>query len=181
MTKNRAKTDRSQPARQPLKSTPDLAPNSANGPEWGEMSGNERQIEKSPLTFRQQSALPTIAASPTIAQAARTSGIGETTLRRWLEDDDFRSELVRLRQGSAELARHELQGLMLRSVSVLAEAMDDPDKVLRLRAARYVLSFAAQICESGKLGNDIQDLEDALPFRTARESPPQRTWKGSNH
>ena len=126
------------------------------------MSGNERQIEKSPLTFRQQSALPIIAASPTIPQAARTAGIGESTLRRWLDDDDFRAELVRLRQESAELARRELQGLMLRSVSVLAEAMDDPDKAIRLRAARYAMSFAVRICETGKLNRDIQDLEDAL-------------------
>ena len=162
MTKNRAKTGRSQPARQPHKSTPDLAPNPANDPEWLEMSGNERQIEKSPLTFRQQSALPIIAASPTIAQAARTAGVGESTLRRWLDDDDFRAELVRLRQESAELARHELRGLMLRSVSVLAEAMDDPDKAIRLRAARYAMSFAVRICETGKLNRDIQDLEDAL-------------------
>ena len=51
---------------------------------------------------------------------------------------------------------------MLRSVSGLSEAMDDPDKAVRLRAARYVMSFAVRICETGKLGKDIQDLEDAL-------------------
>ena len=96
------------------------------------------------------------------AQAARTAGVGESTLRRWLDDDDFRAELVRLRQESAELARHELRGLMLRSVSVLAEAMDDPDKAIRLRAARYAMSFAVRICETGKLNRDTQDLEDAL-------------------
>ena len=51
---------------------------------------------------------------------------------------------------------------MLRSVSVLAEAMDDPDKAIRLRAARYAMPFAVRICETGKLNRDIQDLEDAL-------------------
>ena len=69
------------------------------------MSENEREVEKSNLTFQRQAALPIIAASPTISQAARTSGIGESALRRWLEDDHFPNELTRLRQKSANLAR----------------------------------------------------------------------------
>ena len=174
MSGNRARTSRSQPARQPGKSTPDSAPNlanePANGPEWEEMGENEREIEKFNLTFRQQTALPIIAASPTIAQAARTSGIGESTLYRWLEDDDFRDELTRLRQEAASLARQELQGLMLRSVSVLNEAMDAPDLAIRLRAARYSMSFAVQIWEAEKLRSDIQALEEALPLWGAHHS-----------
>ncbi len=61
--------------------------------------------KKSNLIFHRQSALPIIAASPTISQAVRTSGIGESTLRRWLEDDHFLDEMTRLRQESANLTR----------------------------------------------------------------------------
>ena len=111
-----------------------------------------------------------MASTPSLAVAARMSGFNERTLRRWLEDNDFRAELTRLRQESAELARRELQGLMLRSVSVLSEAMDDPDKALRLRAVRYALSFAVRVCETEKLQKDIQDLEDALPLRAAHDT-----------
>ena len=98
------------------------------------------------------------------------SGFNERTLRRWLDDDDFRAELTRLREESAGLARCELQGLMLRGVSVLSEAMDDPDKALRLRAARYALSFAVRIGETEKLRKDLQDLEDALSLRDAQNT-----------
>ena len=172
MTKKRSKSNPAPRPALPLsqRGIKGDSPNSANELEWQEMSGNEREIEKSNLTFRQQSALPIVAASPTIAQAARTSGIGESTLRRWLEDDHFRDELTRLRQESANLARQELQGTMLRSVSVLSEAMDHPDIAVRLRAARYALSFAVQICEVEKLRADIQALEDALPLWAAHHS-----------
>ena len=139
-------------------------------PEREKMRENGREIQKSSITFRQQAALTVIAATPTVAQAARQSGIGESTLYRWLEDPDFRAELVRLREESANLARQELQGLMLRSVSVIAEAMDDPDKAIRLRAARYAMSFAAHIGEVEKLRKEIQEVEAALPIWTAHHT-----------
>ena len=134
------------------------------------MGGNGREIEKSGLSPRQQSALPIVAASPTLAQAARASGIGQTTLYRWLDDDRFREELTRLREDAADFARHELKGLMLRSVSVLAEALEDPDKAVRLRAARYALSFAARISEAQSLRKEIHDLEQTLPLWAAHHS-----------
>ena len=134
------------------------------------MSGNVRRSENFDLTHRQQAVLPVMATARSLAEAARVSGFTERTLRRWLDDDDFRAELARLRQESAELARRELQGLMLRSVSVLSEAMDDPDKALRLRSARYALSFAVRICETEKLRKDIQDLEYALPLWAAHDT-----------
>ena len=158
MPKNSPKPRRSQPARQPRQS----APNPANEPECPQMSADVRRSENLQLAHRQQAVLPVMAAAPSLAEAARVSGFSERTLRRWLEDDNFRDELTRLRQESANLARQELQGLMLRSVSVLAEAMDDPDAAVRLRAARYALSFAIQVCEAEKLRADIQALEDAL-------------------
>ena len=137
-------------------------------PNRGGMSANVRRIENSNLSHRQWAVLPVVASAPSLAQAARISGFSERTLRRWLDDDDFRGELTRLRQESAELARLELQGLMLRSVSVLSEAMDDPDKAIRLRAARYPMSFAVRVSETEKLKKDIQDLEDAVALGNAQ-------------
>ena len=141
---------------------------SESGAECPQMSANVRRIVNSNLSHRQQTVLPVMAAAPSLAQAARISGFSERTLRRWLDDGDFRGELTRLRQESAELACLELQGLMLRSVSVLSQAMDDPDKAIRLRAARYAMSFAVQVSGIGKLKRDIRDLEDAVALSNAQ-------------
>ncbi len=124
-------------------------------------------VKKSGLSPRQQHALPIVAASPTLAEAARESGIGKTTLYRWLNDDRFRDELTRLREESAALARQELQGLMLRSVSVLAEALEDTDKAFRLRAARYAMSFANKVSDSQEILKKIDSLEQSLPVWAA--------------
>ena len=116
---------------------------------------------ETPLTFRQQSAIPTIAAAPSIAQAARDSGIGERTIHRWLEDEDFRDELTRVRQEQADFASRELQGLLMRGVEVLSEAMNHPDIAVRIRATRCAFSFAPQIVDLEKLKADVQALEEA--------------------
>ena len=115
--------------------------------------------------------------SPSLAEGARLSGVSERTLRRWLDDDAFRDELARRRQESADLACEALQGVLLRSVSVLAESLEDPDKSIRLRAARYAMSFAATIRrlerpveEVDKLRKQIDDLEHVVSARSKHRS-----------
>ena len=78
------------------------------------MGRNGTEFEKSGLSSRRQQALPIIAAAPTLARAARSSGIGQGVPYRWLQDHRFRHELTRLRPNTAGLARYELRGLMLR-------------------------------------------------------------------
>ena len=150
---------------------------SADQPHCPEMSENVRDSEIPGLTLRQQAVLPVMVNSPSLAEGARLSGVSERTLRRWLEDDAFRDELARRRQESADLACQALQGVLLRSVAVLAESLEDPDKAVRLRAARYAMSYAATIRrlerpveEVDKLRQQVDDLEDAVSRRSKRRS-----------
>ena len=123
-----------------------------------DISATGGETNLSDLTFRQQAALPVIAFAPTIAQAARSTGIGESTLRRWLSDPAFSQQIDRMRHDTAQLARQELLGLMPLCASVFADAMRAPDPALRLRAARYALSFIIRVSEVENLNADIQDL-----------------------
>ena len=155
----------------------DAPSDSVDQPQSPEMSANVRNSEISGLTLRQQAVLPVMVNSPSLAEGARLSGVSERTLRRWLEDDAFRDELARRRQESADLACQALQGVLLRSVSVLAESLEDPDKSIRLRAARYAMSFAATIRrlerpveEVDKLRQQIDDLEHVVSARSKHRS-----------
>ena len=117
----------------------------------------------SALTPRQRKALPMVVSSTSLAQAARDADVHRATLHRWMEDDKFREELVRLRQEAVELARSELQELMLVSVAVLADAMENAaSHDVRVRAARTALSFGMQLNEMKKLREEIDTLQDAL-------------------
>ena len=114
------------------------------------------------LSQRQHSVLPTVALSPSLSQAAQVSGVGRTTLNRWMNDPAFRQEVARVRQEAAELARQELQGMMLRAAGVINSAMDDADPAVRLRAARYALSYANTFAQLNQLTARIEELEDAI-------------------
>ena len=104
-----------------------------------------------------------VVSSTSLAQAARDADVHRATLHRWMEDDNFREELVRLRQEAAKLARSELQELMLVSVAVLADAMENAaSHDVRVRAARTALSFGMQLNEMKKLREEIDTLQDAL-------------------
>ena len=129
---------------------------------WAEMSGNDREFAISTLTFRQEAALPAIALAPTLAQAAHDSGVGESTLRRWLQEPEFRQQVANFRHESADLARQQAQALLPRCLSVFADVMDGPDPSLRLRAARYAMSFALQLSEVQTLKASLQELEEAV-------------------
>ena len=152
MSKKRNNTPNSRPAGpEPVEGSAQPQPD-----ETGETGGN---IEISALTFRQQSALPIIAASPTLAQAARDSGLSQRTLRRWLDDPNFREQLSRLQQEACNVARQQLQALMPHLISVLArEAIENPDPALRIRAARYAMNYAVRFSDLDRLTNDLNDI-----------------------
>ena len=106
------------------------------GQRGGELNGT--YVPSSRLTPRQILALPILATTPSRTQAARETGISESTLYRWLQDENFRDELGRLTAEAAERTRQELEELTHQSIKVLRELMEDPDPMVRLRAARAV-------------------------------------------
>ena len=134
-------------------------------PALAEMSGNEREIDFSALSPKQQAALPIVASFPTIVQAARAANVGESTLRRWLTDPAFSRCLAELRRQSANITRQKLLALTPLCISVLADAMQDPDPAIRLRAVNCTLSFNLRATELENLRSDLNTLETAVNNR----------------
>ena len=120
------------------------------------------------LSPRQIAALPYIIAAPTLSEGARLAEIGRTTLYRWMDEPDFRQELERLRSNAAELAHVELNGLMLKSVLVLAENMENPDPGVRLRAARASLYVAMRANELKEFQRRLDRLDGAFALWSRR-------------
>jgi hypothetical protein len=114
------------------------------------------------LTPRQASALPHLASAGSLNQGAIRAQIARSTLSRWMRDSRFRSELQHMRDEAASLAKTKLQGLMLKSVLVLDEALDDPSPALRQRAARDVIGAALKSQEIDELRDRMDVLDTTL-------------------
>ena len=135
-----------------------------NQPRQEIMGENERPIENSSLSNRQQTAIPIIAFSQSNREASLNAGISESTLYRWLEDPSFREELTRVRKEAASFALQELRGHLIESVSVLAQALQSQNEVVRTRCARHLISFAIQLSEVEEIRADLREIETALPI-----------------
>ena len=147
----------------PVKSLSTTSTNESGITERSEMSGNERENDDFSLTFRQQAVLPTVAVSHSIAQASRDSGLAESTLRRWLADPSFRTELARVRQEYQVLSRQQaLAGIPI-GMSVIVElATGAEDKALRFRAARFLVEHGDRQGNLERLSDDLLDLQEAI-------------------
>ena len=93
------------------------------------------------LSPKQMRALPIIIAAPNLTQAAEQAGINESTLRRWRRNPLFQEEMERLAAELAETTREELRSVILHGFKVVDELMENPDPMIRLRAASYAISM----------------------------------------
>ena len=117
------------------------------------------------LTAKQRLALPSIAAAPTLTDAARLAGIERRTIYRWLEQEPFRQELVRLRSATASIATGELQAAMLHSISVLVDCTRSSNEYIRLRASRQLISLGLKFGDLQQLAARVQDLRAAADLQ----------------
>ena len=125
------------------------------------------------LTDRQVVALPYVAAAPTLAEGARLASIARSTLHRWMEDAQFRRALENARAEAADLARTELQGLMLKAVLVLAESLDHPKPEVRLRAASSAMTLGLKVVDVKELHQRLDYLDDTVDLmRDKRANSP---------
>lgn len=106
-----------------------------------------------------------------IRAAAKRSGIGERTLRRWLTDDEaFKTEYTAARQAVFQAGIYRVQMLTARAIETLEDllaAKDHPN--VRLGAARTVAELAIHQHEAETLASS--DSQSA----SRRHRPPTLT------
>ena len=126
------------------------------------MSTSETDPTEKRLSNRQREALPHIAAADSLAEGARRANIGRATMYRWMEDDDFRAELERARTEMADLAQAEIQGLMLKAVVVIDQALDGDVSPVKLRAALGAVNAALKVRYGLNVERRLDNIDDAL-------------------
>ena len=120
------------------------------------------------LSIRQRKAIPHLVTSDSLAEGARRANISRTTVYRWMDDDDFRRELKRLRDEAAELAQTEIKGMMLDAAMVIRDALDDENPSVRLRAAAATLNLSLKTIHGMDVEKRLNRLTDAVELSKDR-------------
>ena len=113
------------------------------------------------LSPRQHKALRALLAQPTVAKAAVASGVGESTIYKWLGEVAFRAALAQAEGEAVAAAGRRLAALAETALDELARAMVDPmtPAPTRVRAAEVVLNNLLKYREIVQFENRLDALE----------------------
>ncbi len=91
---------------------------------------NQSNDRNDGLTPSQERAIQALLTSRSIAAAARQAEVGESSLRRWLrEDDNFQDKLRRLREQSLSHAALQLQEGVSKAVGILYDLIERDKRI----------------------------------------------------
>lgn len=113
------------------------------------------------MTPRKEKALQALLVCRTRAEAAKTAGIGESTLREYMKDQEF---LERYREAFGNLvqdATRQAQQALTLAISTLTEIMGNADEqaTARIQAARSTLEYALKLAEQVDILEQLKSLE----------------------
>lgn len=105
--------------------------------------------------------------APSIEDAAKASGVGATTIYRWMKLTDFQSELKEARRQAVNQAVGKLQQSCSEAVDVLKDIMNDKTVLAssRVSAARTILDSSLKVVEMEDIMERLEDIEKALELR----------------
>jgi hypothetical protein len=95
----------------------------------------------------------------TIADAAAANGVGERTVRRWLDEAPFREWVRALRHERYGQAAGQAAANNAKAVQTLVAILDSPNEANRLGAAKALLTFSFQFRKADEFAARLDELE----------------------
>lgn len=114
------------------------------------------------VTPKQRRAVEALLTQPDLSQAAKTAGVSRNTLYRWMKDKDFLVAMADAEADALSGLSRTLVSLGDQAVTVLRDAMSDPEAPIsaRIRAADTVFSRLLQLRNLVDLEKRVSELED---------------------
>ena len=122
--------------------------------------------ESKELTARQQQLLVELVKNTDLQQAARTAGVGRTTVYRWLEDSRFAAALARLRNEAMKDALDSVKALTTRAAQELVGLLDTEDERLKRLLCNDILGHAIKVRELEEIERRLVRMEERMNQET---------------
>ncbi len=121
------------------------------------------------LTRRQDAAIVALLAHPTIPESAKAAGVGETTLWRWLQREEFRKKYREAQDKVFDGALGSLQVASTEAVDCLKRNLTSGSASAEIQAAKIILEYTLKARELFGMEIRIAQLEAALKAREEAE------------
>jgi len=120
------------------------------------------------LTRKKEQAIVALLSHASIPDAARSIGIAEVTLWRWLQRQDFRAEYQKARREAVGRAIDHVQRAAAGAVETLEAVMGDREAPAssRVSAAKTVLDAALKAVELEDIQERLEAVERAMKGQT---------------
>jgi hypothetical protein len=121
------------------------------------------------LTRKQEQAIAALLVHPTLGEAAQAVGIGEVTLWRWLQREDFQAQFRDARRQAVSHAIARLQQVSTEAVDTLQAVMKDAEAPApaKVSAAKGVLDLALRAIQLEDLEARVKALESQYNGKSA--------------
>jgi hypothetical protein len=125
------------------------------------------------LNAKQERAIIALINETSIARAADVTGVNETTLHRWLGEDDFAGAYRKARREAFSQAIALTQRYAPLAVNTLAQVMMDQTAghSAKVSAASAMLKFGREGIELDDLAARVEALEQAMQEQRDRRGP----------
>lgn len=116
------------------------------------------------LTAEQQKFLPHLISSSTLREAAKSSGISEATVYRWLRQPNFKEAYRIARLEALQITVARLQSASASAVDTLLDVSisQTVPASARVAASKAILEYALKATETEELLTRIEKLEEAI-------------------
>ncbi len=113
---------------------------------------------------KKEQAIAALLSQPSIGQAAKKVGIGEKTLFRWLQLDEFRLAYKNARRQVVDQTIAQIQSVLSEAVQTLLSVMADSaaPASAKVSAARALLDIGFKVVEIEDLESRIEKIEKNL-------------------
>ncbi len=120
------------------------------------------------LTRRQELAIASLLAEPTLATAAAKCGVGETTLWRWLQNEEFQAAYRSARRAVVDAVIASLQQAAIEAVTCLRRNLTCGQAGAEVRAASVILNQVLGALDRLELEERLQRLESLSEAKSAQ-------------
>jgi predicted transcriptional regulator len=116
------------------------------------------------LSPKQNRVIIFLLAGHTQQEAAKLTGVGKSTVTRWLDQTDFSDALMEGQERTRREAEGLLSGALSKAVQALVSVLesDEASPVVKVNAARAVLDYSLKFKAAGELEDRIVRLEEQI-------------------